>query len=166
MSGLRFFLLPLAYFLFSIQEKSEAVPFSGLDLIREGNEEPTKINYRLPGEVVPESYKIKLTPKLRDDFTFEGESTIIVTAKRNTNSITLHSKNIKIHENETIVTVSGIKKNVVHKYEIVQDFLILELESAIQNNTEVNIFLKYTGKLNDDLRGFYRSSYVENGEKK
>ena len=164
MFGLRF-LLPLALVLAIQCQNANAIPFSGLTKYAEVAKEKT--NYRLPEEVIPKSYKIRLTPKLNGDFTFEGESTITVITSKPIKNITLHSRDLTIHEAKTKVLVNG-KDDIfkLHKYDGVKDFLILDLTSEIKENTRLEINLSYTGKLNDDFRGFYRSSYVEGGKKK
>ena len=44
------------------------------------------------------------------------------------------------------------------------EFLIIELRSSrLNKGTNYQLTIKFTGVLNDQLRGFYRSSYVEDG---
>ena len=48
-------------------------------------------------------------------------------------------------------------------YEEEVETVCLEFDSELSIG-EVVIFIEYTGTLNDQLRGFYRSKYTVNGE--
>ncbi|XP_012288916.1 aminopeptidase N [Orussus abietinus] len=122
--------------------------------------------YRLPEVVVPISYEIKLTPFIEDkNFTYDGESSIQIEVKKKTDIITLHQLDLEFDEDSTKVLRDGKEDAKVkkHSYDPKRQFLNLELEKSLEPG-EYTLELKYTGKLNDELNGFYRSSYVnENG---
>lgn len=42
-------------------------------------------------------------------------------------------------------------------------YLVLELNAALVKDQKYKLFTKFTGELADDLGGFYRSEYKENG---
>lgn len=161
------FLLPLALFL---TVSHAAIPFSprtGAEVKDEAAEEP-KIEYRLPGDVIPISYDITLTPVLEDDFKYTGKSIIVVTAKKTTKEIVLHSKGLKITAKSVIIDEKDPANKIVDlKLEEKTDFLRITLENNIVENQKLSIELEYSGKLDDNLRGFYRSSYInEAGQKR
>lgn len=43
-------------------------------------------------------------------------------------------------------------------------FAYINLETALQSDTEYEIAISYSGTLRNDMNGFYRSSYLEDGE--
>lgn len=45
-------------------------------------------------------------------------------------------------------------------------YLVVELNGKMIKGHRYRLFTKFTGELADDLGGFYRSVYMENGEKK
>ncbi|XP_029666932.1 aminopeptidase N-like [Formica exsecta] len=123
-------------------------------------------DYRLPDNVVPKNYVIELTPYLdtKDEktFTFDGYSKIDLDIKKNTTTITFHAKQLKFKEinlmykNETEnITIADI---ILNKQ---KDFVTLVLKEKITSDMQdVKLILNYTGVLkNDELRGFYNSSY-------
>ncbi|XP_015127623.1 aminopeptidase N [Diachasma alloeum] len=123
--------------------------------------------YRLPEDVVPESYNIRITPDLEsDEFTFTGVSEINIIVKKNISKITLHANSLNITmvalrtpQNVTLPAVQ-LPLNVAN------DFLIINSKTQLTANSRYVLELEYEGKLNDDMRGFYRSSYVDDYGKK
>ncbi|XP_006812586.1 aminopeptidase N-like [Saccoglossus kowalevskii] len=132
---------------------------------------------RLPMEVKPVNYKIQLTPYLDEDdgskrFQFDGEVTILLHCLQATNTITLHSLNLAIDvgaircssTNKTDGPISVVTTKTVVEY----DFFIIVLDQALtvghQYSINLNYFAKFTVKTHKETFGFYRSSYVTNGE--
>merc|ERR1712013_314198 len=54
---------------------------------------------------------------------------------------------------------------VGHSYDEERQFYIIHLAEA-PDSSKLQLSIFFTGVLNDELAGFYRSSYTENGEKK
>ncbi|KYN14240.1 Aminopeptidase N [Trachymyrmex cornetzi] len=130
-------------------------------------------NYRLPLDVMPMEYDIKLQPIFespnQDNFTFKGESVITLMTVNKTNTIVFHAKEIDI--NSSIKLTYKIKDEIIIypiklKKDINKDFVTLIFNESIPANVNAQLFLSYTGKLNDKLRGFYRSSYQNKEGKK
>ncbi|KAF3426307.1 hypothetical protein E2986_05312 [Frieseomelitta varia] len=114
--------------------------------------------YRLPLEAVPMEYNLYLTVNM-DSYTFSGIMQATITATNDSRTITLNSKNLTINSvhmtNSTNQTQDLIKTIVLDdKYEI----LTINLPEKIVKNEKYVLTIEYNGTLNDQLRGFYRSS--------
>lgn len=125
-------------------------------------------NYRLPTNVLPSNYAIEIEPHFTgtNQFTFDGRTTITLRSLTTTNEIVLHQNQLIIDEPLTTLTlasnagsqtiITGTSwNNVTHLY-------TLHTATALVPNIEYRLTFVYTGILSDDMRGFYRSSYVEN----
>ncbi|MTA39773.1 MAG: M1 family peptidase, partial [Actinobacteria bacterium] len=107
--------------------------------------------HRLPRTVVPSRYKVSLAPQL-DDASFTGIVSISATAAEATREIVLNAIELTIHS----VTVNGRDC----PWELIEDLERL----VITHDTvpgEIEIGISFTGILNDKLRGFYRSTFVD-----
>ncbi|XP_054001864.1 putative aminopeptidase-2 [Hylaeus anthracinus] len=117
--------------------------------------------YRLPGNIIPREYSINVTPHIGElsNFTFDGSVQISADVTSKTESIVLHAANVTI--NRVNVSVNDKALNIVSmtvtkKY----DFLTINLGQQLQVGDRVNIEINYSGYLNEEMRGFYRSSYT------
>ncbi|XP_017892658.2 putative aminopeptidase-2 [Ceratina calcarata] len=129
-------------------------------------DEPLLSDYRLPKTIIPNRYEILLRPKLEGNFEFKGTVQIEARVNIATDTITLHSGQLTI--NNTIVSdiknVNPVKiestdyNNVTEKYAI-------KLGELLKVGTNIKIVLVYTGKLRDDMIGFYKSSYIDSNGK-
>jgi len=126
------------------------------------------INVRLPTNIKPSKYQIYLIPFLiPENFTISGHIEIDLDVTEPSDNITLHIYDITIHEKDvTVLKEDGSMVDIVgHGYDEVRQFYIIKLaEAPVSSKLKLSIF--FTGVLNDELAGFYRSSYTENGEKK
>ncbi|XP_063992148.1 uncharacterized protein LOC135170322 [Diachasmimorpha longicaudata] len=122
--------------------------------------------YRLPTDVVPVSYTIKLEPDFDSgNFTFTGVSEITINVLTKTDKITLHASNLTIAKSELRNAANVLIETKCNPLNPTNDFLIINLTQVIAPGT-YKLKLEYEGKLNDDLKGFYRSSYVDDYGKK
>ena len=118
-------------------------------------------DYFLPDEIVPTKYYIHLTPYIEEgNFTFDGSVEIETTVKDLTDKIVLHAFDIKnnsinIFVNERLV---GIKD---FNYSPLYEFWIFTLFDDLLEGTNLKIKIDYTGVLNNEMKGFYRSSYED-----
>jgi aminopeptidase N len=108
---------------------------------------------RLPGDVVPSHYQITLTPDLKNA-TFEGEETIDVRVLKPTSNIVLNAAEIKFGE-ATIKAGSSTQTAKVTTDEQME-MATLALANPVTAGP-ATIHIKFTGILNDQLRGFYLS---------
>lgn len=126
--------------------------------------------YRLPMTVYPESYEITL--QLEENFgpsgVFEGSVNITLQTYAAVNSITLHASLLDIIKNNVNLHCQGYETDLFADLgnDTTYDFITVYASQEIPNNTECSLTIsRYTGKLMDDMRGFYRSSYTNtNGE--
>jgi len=106
---------------------------------------------RLPEGVTPEHYALTFTPDLQKA-TFAGEETIDVQVQKATSAITLNAAELQFQE----ATVTQGEKT-----QTAQTSLSPEKEQATLTVAEAlqpgpaSIHIKFTGILNDKLRGFY-----------
>lgn len=140
------------------------------------------INYRLNTDVQPIDYIIDLTPYFDDTvagkspFTFDGICTITIkTNKLNIDTITVHKQDLDISDVsltkkpgffapfpwkiEHINIKSKEYDNITHKYTV-------RLASPLVKDESYDLNFKYTGNLQDDMTGFYRSSYKDGNNTK
>lgn len=115
-----------------------------------------QINYRLPRNVLPTSYNLKLIPDMLTKV-FKGEVNINITVMEPTDRITLHMNLLKIN------TVSLRQKNdniTIKSFEIVTDdreFMYVDLEDTIFQGV-YQLAIQYEGRLDKGIVGFYGST--------
>uniref|UniRef100_A0A2A4J2H3 Aminopeptidase n=1 Tax=Heliothis virescens TaxID=7102 RepID=A0A2A4J2H3_HELVI len=125
-------------------------------------------NLWLPKHVKPERYFLNITPYIYEgNFTFDGEVTIFLTIVEETKELTFHGVELTIHE----IKIHEIDDDhliyiVRHLEDAPRNFHILTLGSSLLVGKQYVMSVRYTGLLNDNLHGFYRSSYEEKGVKK
>ncbi len=108
---------------------------------------------RLPGDVVPSHYQITLTPDLKNA-TFEGEETIDVRVLKPTSNIVLNAAEIKFGD-VTLKAGSSTQTAKVTTDEK-NEMATLALGNVLPAGA-ATVHIKFTGILNDQLRGFYLS---------
>ncbi|HTX75755.1 MAG TPA: M1 family metallopeptidase, partial [Terracidiphilus sp.] len=108
---------------------------------------------RLSGDVLPTHYDLKLTPDLKSA-TFSGVETIDVTLKNASNSITLNS--LEIEYQEVTVTAGGKMQTATVTSDTAQEQTTFTVPNEIPAGPAV-LHIRYTGILNNELRGFYLS---------
>lgn len=122
-------------------------------------------NYRLPTTILPSNYNITLKPYLLEQdgakrFTFDGEVFITVQAKEKTNQIIMHSKNLKFATRE-FWKVGQTTKTALPQVEpnSLTDIVTYNLTADMDINQDYILHFVYSGTMDDDMHGFYRSSY-------
>ena len=124
----------------------------------------TKIkSIRLPSYISPVSYKLTLQPDL-ESFTFSGNEIIKIKIDKEVNHITLHSKDIDI---ETIKYTSNKKEQFSSKiiYDVKKETATFYFKNKIKKG-QGELSIIFSGIINDNLRGFYKSKYLLNKEEK
>lgn len=121
-------------------------------------------NIRLPGDLIPTHYNLELRVDL-EKFIFTGSVEIDVECKRDTDYVILHVNSLKISRSE--VTITDVERGAfteIYTQESVpvNQFHVLQTVNPLRARRKYKIkFEKFEGKLNDDLRGLYRSSYKD-----
>ena len=120
---------------------------------------------RLSNQIMPQRYKIFLTPFiLKDNFTFQGFVEIDINIiDQNVTNITLHSQGLNIFENT--VKVINTETNEAFEvigfgYENATQFLTIYFSNNLPVN-KIKLAIAYIGNLGENLVGFYRSSYFD-----
>ncbi|ONH66737.1 Aminopeptidase 2, mitochondrial [Cyberlindnera fabianii] len=115
----------------------------------------------LPTNVKPTRYDLTLDPNF-ETFKFDGTVKIdLEVQEANTSSITLNIVEIDIHsanigsEKTTDIILDNDKQTATFKF-----------ATPFTKGETITLEINFTGTLNDNMAGFYRSSYEENGVKK
>ena len=129
------------------------VLFSSTSSLQRVSTQQSHLNnpHRLPRAVTPQSYTLRLSPDLRTA-TFNGSVSIDVTVHSSVECIVMNAKELTI----TSVHVDGTEAGwSLHE---ASERLIIDISCDAGNST---IDINFAGVLNDKLRGFYRSTYVD-----
>ncbi len=117
----------------------------------------------LPKYIVPERYQILVKPDL-EKFVFEGEETIFLELKKSTTQITLHAKELDI--SNVKIKISNFEFRISKQIPNIKSETITFIFKKKLPKGKAELSLKFKGILNDQMRGFYRSSYKHNGKEK
>uniref|UniRef100_A0A672YRJ4 Aminopeptidase n=1 Tax=Sphaeramia orbicularis TaxID=375764 RepID=A0A672YRJ4_9TELE len=133
-------------------------------------------HYRLPDSFIPISYAVTLWPRLvpNDDgmYIFTGHSTVVFRCVKETNLILIHSNKLNLTIfNEQLAKLSALGEHTapaIAKSWLVSktQYLVLQLRKSLTVGRSYILYTEFQGELADDLEGFYRSEYVEDGVKK
>ncbi|KAM9817543.1 aminopeptidase N-like [Neosynchiropus ocellatus] len=132
--------------------------------------------YRLPASLDPLSYDVLLWPRLTPDrdglYVFSGRSTVVFQCQMKTDLIIIHASKLNFTRQDghhaRLRGHSGSRAPTVQKSWLVAEteFLVLQLSGSLTEGARYELSTEFVGELADDLKGFYRSEYVEDGEKK
>lgn len=123
-----------------------------------------RTNIRLPKTMHPISYELKLIPFLFEgNFTFQGDVRIVVNVTASCKNITLHSVGLRMKEVQVwkIETPESRKPIIIADRKVMpaDQFFVIIFATDLEANSTYEIDIKYNGTLNENLQGFYRSSY-------
>ncbi|KAI8840363.1 peptidase family M1-domain-containing protein [Chytriomyces cf. hyalinus JEL632] len=111
----------------------------------------------LPAALKPINYDLWLQPDLTS-FTFDGTVAISVSVHQDTNKVVLNSKELTIHK--ATVTQGDLKQTATSiEFNKAKETVTFEFESVIAAGSNALVYVEFTGVHNDQLHGFYRSSY-------
>ncbi|XP_033491056.2 aminopeptidase N-like [Epinephelus lanceolatus] len=134
--------------------------------------------YRLPKNLVPDHYNVTLWPRLTPDETtklyiFTGHSSVEFMCAEETDLILIHSNKLNYTKFENdimakLTSVSGAKAPSIKSswLQTVTQYLVIHLDGKLKKDQKYHLYTEFTGELADDLGGFYRSEYIEDGKKK
>jgi aminopeptidase N len=134
-----------------------------------------ELNYRLNTDVLPVHYDILVQPHFEDvnlalQFTIDGKVIILLQPTHsNVLAITLHAHLLQISDDWIIYAENNpslLIPHGAHSYEDATHKLTLPLSERLKADIRYVVEINYTGVLADDMMGFYKSYYYENGEKK
>ncbi len=108
--------------------------------------------YRLPSDVRPRHYDVRLRPSL-SDASFIGSVTVELDVTEPTRTIVLNAIELEI---ETVL-VDGAPQP--WSLDESAERMTVTLDAEVSG--EATLHIEFTGTLNDKLRGFYRSTYTD-----
>ena len=112
--------------------------------------------------VIPSHYRLHLQIDLVQ-FTFTGSVEITVNVTTPTRYIVVHSNGLRIDPRKVTVSgvISGGKIPIQRQFEsTLNQFYVLDVEDGLRVGYQYLVtFGEFKGKIQDDLRGLYRSSY-------
>jgi puromycin-sensitive aminopeptidase len=118
----------------------------------------------LPADVRPAKYQISLSPNLTA-FTFAGEETVEVEVHQPTARIVVNAAELEIQEASLLRDGHRTPAQAIALDEEAET-ATLTFAEPIPAGT-MQLFMRFTGVLNDKLRGFYRSEYtLPDGDKR
>ncbi|OQD81257.1 hypothetical protein PENANT_c028G06029 [Penicillium antarcticum] len=120
----------------------------------------------LPTNVKPVHYDLTLEPNF-EKFTYEGTVSIDLEVTEDTDFVSLNTNEIDIHSAVVSAKGSVVDSKPEISFNKDQQVATIKFGQAIAAGSDAQIKLTFTGILNDNMAGFYRSSYKDkNGETK
>ncbi|KAI8341908.1 peptidase family M1-domain-containing protein [Chlamydoabsidia padenii] len=113
----------------------------------------------LPTCVKPLHYDLWLKPHL-DTFVFDGHVKVNLAVNEETNVITLNTREIKIIS-ATLAFDDAVHSSTEISYDPKKTLAFLTFPEAAPAQTQAVLDIKFEGILNDQMTGFYRSSYKD-----
>ena len=122
---------------------------------------PDEGRWRLPRALRPSRYEIHLIPDL-EAHTFTGKVTISCDVTESSSEIVLNAAELTI---DKAVVEAGGKQVSVSGTSVDEESerLTLGLGESLAAGSTLSIYIEFTGFLNDQLRGFYRSVFTPPG---
>ena len=118
------------------------------------NEDP----YRLGRNVLPRHYTLRLEPDL-EEATFSGTEVVTVEVVEPTDRVVLNAIELDIHE-AWLVLGAGHRVEAEVEYDVKAQRAVLALAEEVPAG-RAELHSRFSGILNDQLRGFYRSSFTD-----
>src|SRR5216117_2395442 len=114
--------------------------------------------HRLPDTVRPEKYSIELRPNLKA-CSFDGSESIRIQVARPTKTISLNAEGLEVRE-ATVSSSKGVSRPATSiDFDSKREVLQLNFAESIPSGP-ATLRLSFSGTLNDELAGFYRSRYT------
>lgn len=123
-------------------------------------------NFRLPDSINPVHYDLEVKPVLEQD-TYTGTVTIAINVSAPTRHLWLHLRETKISRLPVLRGPSGAAVPVRRCFEYrKQEYVVVEADAELAPTRDqlYRLTLEFAGQLNGSLVGFYRTTYVENGQ--
>ncbi|KAF7651509.1 hypothetical protein LDENG_00110130 [Lucifuga dentata] len=132
--------------------------------------------YRLPDTLAPISYNVTLWPRLEPNadglYIFTGHSKVVFKCVKETDLILIHSNKLNLTKfGDHLANLSGLNGATAPSLsrtwlEVPTQYLVLQLSGRLQPGSTYELLTEFVGELADNLGGFYRSEYTEDGEKR
>jgi aminopeptidase 2 len=121
---------------------------------------------RLPRTSIPLRYELTISSKVNTGNTkFDGIVKIVIKMTEDADSITLNNKGLTVTSVKLTDTDSELDREV--RYETDNDFMIIDVTSRkLVKDEQLTVEIAYTGELQLNMLGFYRSEYLGSDGKK
>ncbi|XP_070509761.1 aminopeptidase N-like [Chironomus tepperi] len=121
---------------------------------------------RLPQTSEPQMYRIKLNvPQIQNGgLGFTGDVSIDIMIKQTTDRIMFHSKQQTINELRVFDRFGNEIQVLDFSIQTAGDSLTIYFLDTLSAGTKITVNIKYSANLLTASTGFYRTSYVENGQ--
>ncbi|KAI9652074.1 MAG: Aminopeptidase 2 mitochondrial [Alyxoria varia] len=124
----------------------------------------------LPDNVKPTHYEVLLNPDL-EKFTYSGLVRIDLDVKEDSSSITLNTLELSIDNASLTVGSKPAEEDKISSLQSTQDeeaqTTTFALTKTVPKGSKARLTIEFKGTLNNQMAGFYRSSYTgEDGSKK
>ncbi len=114
--------------------------------------------FRIDGNVVPVAYQLRIEPDL-SELSFQAEVTIDVDVVSDTSEVTLNAVDLVFDEVTIDVGDASISPETV-SFDETYETATISFAQALAPG-QARLAIKFHGTLNDQLRGFYHSAYVD-----
>ena len=114
--------------------------------------------YRLARTIIPSAYRIFLTPDL-DAATFAGRVEIDVAIEEATSLVTLHAKDLDLGA-ATLTAAGTSHRSSPATYDATYETATYSFDTTLPVGP-ATLEIAFTGTLNDQLVGFYRSTFTD-----
>ncbi|KAI7255861.1 hypothetical protein KC335_g13611 [Hortaea werneckii] len=114
----------------------------------------------LPKNVRPVHYDLTLEPNF-ETFKYEGTVVVDLDVTEDTKSISLNTYEIDVQETKVTAAGTLISSSPRLSYNEDSQTTTAEFDQTIPAGQKAQLTMKFTGTLNDNMAGFYRSSYKD-----
>lgn len=125
--------------------------------------------WRLPQTLSPQSYNVILWPRLKPDanglYIFTGKSSVIFECVEETDLILIHSNKLNISDPVTLTALGSKPAPFIDSIKMYPktQYMAIHLKGKLTAKERYELYTEFVGELANDLGGFYRSEYKENG---
>ncbi|ROT77085.1 putative aminopeptidase N isoform X2 [Penaeus vannamei] len=127
---------------------------------------PNTQSIRLPSTLKPLHYLIKLQPFVNGNSSIVGYVEVEMEVLESTSNITLHMADI-LTKNDSVKVSSrddpgaAALRIKMQEYDFRRQFYIAHLEEELQKGKKYVLAMEFIGYLNDQMRGFYKTTYTD-----
>lgn len=126
--------------------------------VSKAKDKSAKDNFRLPSTVIPSHYRLALEPDIKNKV-FTGSAIIDIEILEPVQKIILNALEIKIVEAH-VIDAAGTKLVGTTTYDTDKEFAIISFAGTLGTG-KAQLFTRFTGILNDKLKGFYSSPWAD-----
>lgn len=128
---------------------------------------PSELYYEaLPSQLKPIHYDLSVFDLNLDNDTYNGVAVIDLQVVEETDELHLHYRDLKIGEIKVKVGERSIEAKVASIDEKKEFFVVKFSEQVFPKDEKIQATITYSGIIQTNMAGLYKSSYKENGETK